>query len=98
MKKLKTIIKGYFVLFMSGWRMVSVFGYPPSFNKRDPRSYLVTSGDGTIIDHCIFHGDKNNIKLWQQAGFPSEMYPEYRDVSMWKPINRLRWYSAIASS
>lgn len=91
-----SIIMAYLIMFISGWRIISVFGYPNVFDKHNHRSYLVTSGDGTIIDHCQYNGNRNGKHEWQQAGFFSEIYPSYCNVTMWKPIFYISKLSSFA--
>lgn len=92
----------YSVMVFSGWRSVCCFGYPPKYDKRSVRSYMVTSGDGTIIDHCIYHGIVDGKHLWQQAGLSSSLYPYFMDVTLWKPVSRIKgwssWYSRVAAN
>jgi len=89
-------IKAYFILLVSGWRSIEVFGYPPIYKKKDIKIYLVTSGDGTIIDVCQYYGKRKGKHQWQQSGFCHDMYPEYREVTLWKFLNNEQRWSFIA--
>jgi hypothetical protein len=93
---IKIYAKAFFILLVSGWRTIEIFGYPPVYDKNDIKTYLVTSGDGTIIDHCQYYGKKKGKHQWQQAGFPSDLYPNYRNVLLWKPLNNTRRWSYFA--
>lgn len=93
----KKYLKSFFIFIISGWKNVDIFGYPPVYNKHNIKTYLITSGDGTIIDHCQYYGkDEKNNHVWQQAGFPSDIYPEYRNVKLWKPLKKTRKWAYIA--
>ena len=82
-------IKAYILLLLSGWRKTSGFGYPKSGRK-----YLVTTGDGSIIDICIYIGKIKKHHVWQQAGFCTDIY-EHK-VKAWKPVNS-KWTQFICA-
>lgn len=94
--KLLRLTKAYFILLVSGWRTIEIFGYPPLYDKNNIKTYLITSGDGTIIDHCQYYGKKKGKHQWQQAGMTHDMYPDYREVLMWKPLNNTKRWAYFA--
>lgn len=94
--KIISKIKAWGVLLFSGWRCIDVFGYPPLYDKNNIKTYLVTSGDGTIIDHCQYYGEEDKKHQWQQAGIASDMYPNYREVKLWKPLSNTKRWSKFA--
>ena len=91
-----SIIKAFFILLVSGWRTVEIFGYPPLYDKNNIKTYLITSGDGTIIDHCQYYGINKGKHQWQQAGFSSDIYPNYRNILLWRPLNNIKRCSYFA--
>jgi hypothetical protein len=89
---LKTTMKALFLFVVSGWRMTSVFGYPPKFDKNNMNSYLIANGDGTLIDHCQYHGKRNGKIKCIQAGIGCALLPDFWDIKMWKKLdNTKRW-------
>jgi len=80
-------IKAYFLLLVSGWHDIDVFGLPVIPKGSKFISVMITSGDGTLIDICQpFKYKKKTV--WQQGGMSNEMYPEYRKVLLWKYIKK----------